>query len=238
MCSGAKRGRLSRTGHTSRRAGVLDWDGFGTVFWGHAMKKILVLCGALMLSGGPALATEASLYSPASAYDWSGLWVGVHGGYVSGKVTGNPGMTTSGPSGPDIGLHGYYNFQHGNWVFGPYVGLPLAPKEGKASTYTIRAQSAVVGGFRLGYAFDRWLPYGVVAGVIAEASENSFVTPSTNTHTGYALVAGIDYAVTDRMAVGARYAHVSMSQETYGGAGGPTGWDGDSFVATLTFKIH
>ena len=202
------------------------------------MNRILALSGALFLSGGTALAGDASLYSAASAYDWSGLWVGAHAGYVTGSVTGSPGVSTSGPSGADVGIHGYYNFQHGNWVFGPYLGIPVVQKSGSlVAGFTTTTEWAVTGGFRVGYAIDRWLPYGMVAGIVGGASNDTPATPNSNTHTGYALVLGVDYALTDRWAIGARYAHVSMSKETYGGASSPAGWDADSVVGTVTFKL-
>lgn len=201
------------------------------------MRKFLALCAAVLLSGGTALADGASFYSTASVYDWSGLWVGGHAGYVSGSITGFPG-TSSGPSGADVGVHAYYNFQHGNWVFGPYIGVPLVGKSGNVGgAITTKADWAVTGGFRVGYAIDRWLPYGVIGGIVAGASENNGVAPTSNTHTGYALILGVDYALTDRLAAGARYAHISLSKETYGGSSAPIGWDGDSFVGTLTFKL-
>ena len=96
------------------------------------MNKLLALCTALLLSGGTAQAADASLCSPAPAYDWSGIWVGAQAGYVSGSLTDFAG-TSSGPSGADVGLHGYYNFQRGNWVFGPYFELPLGQADGTTS---------------------------------------------------------------------------------------------------------
>lgn len=201
------------------------------------MHKLSVLCGALLLSSGSALAADAVLYSSAPAYDWSGLWIGGHAGYVSGHVIGYGGAT-SGPSGADVGVHGYYNFQHGNWVFGPYLGVPVVQKSGSVDSFiTTKAEWAVTGGFRLGYAIDRWLPYGVIGGIVAGGKEDAGLAPMTNTHTGLAFILGVDYALTDRWAVGARYAHVSLGKEKYGGASSPIGWDGDSFVATLAFRL-
>ena len=203
------------------------------------MKKILGVCGALLLSAGTVMAADEMSYAQAPTYNWSGLWAGGHAGYVSGSVTGTPGVATSGPSGADVGLHAYYNFQQGNWVFGPYLGVPVIQKSGSlVAGFTTTAEWGLTGGFRLGYAIDRWLPYGMVAGIVGGASNNFPASPNSNTHTGYALVLGVDYAVTDRWAVGARYAHVSMSKETYGGASGPVGWDADSFVGMLTFKLY
>ena len=204
---------------------------------GGVMNKLLALCTALLLSGGTAQAADASLYSPAPAYDWSGIWVGAQAGYVSGSLTDFAG-TSSGPSGADVGLHGYYNFQRGNWVFGPYFELPLGQADGTTSFGETKLDWAFTGGFRLGYAFDRWLPYGGLAGIVGGASENSGIAPTSNTHTGYALLLGVDYGVTERWSVGARYAHVSMSKEKYGGYSSPVGWDADSIVATLTFKLY
>lgn len=177
------------------------------------MNKFVALCGALFVSGGTALAADATFYSAAPAYDWSGIWVGAQAGYVSGSLTDFTG-TSSGPSGADVGLHGYYNFQRGNWVFGPFVELPLGQADGTTSFgATTKLDWGFTGGFRVGYAFDRWLPYGGLAGIVGGASETGGIAPTSNTHTGYALLLGVDYALTERWSVGARYAHVSMSKK-------------------------
>ena len=47
-------------------------------------------------------------------------------------------MRRPGPSGADLGLHALYSFQMpGNWVFSPFVAVPLALQTGTFGSITL-----------------------------------------------------------------------------------------------------
>jgi outer membrane immunogenic protein len=201
------------------------------------LKKFLALVAAMVPTA--AFAADAtvypapthhheSLYSPTAVHDWTGLYVGGSLGYVSGTVTG---PTTGGLSGVDVDVHVQYNFQSGNWVFGPFVAIPL-PTASATVVVPVKIDWALVAGGRLGYAMDRWLPYVIAGGIVGGGSASSF----SATHTGYTLGLGLEYAVSDRWTVGGRYAYVSMGAQPYGGLGS-YGWDAHSIAATLNVKL-
>ena len=75
----------------------------------------------------------------------------------------------------------------------------------------------IVGGGRLGYAFNNMLPY--VMGGFAHAdvrgtsSFNGIVV--NQSHSGYVVGAGVEYAFAPRWSVDARYTHMHFDPEMY-----------------------
>jgi outer membrane immunogenic protein len=202
--------------------------------------RTLLAVSALVLTGSAAFAADP-IYSPTPAYDWSGLWIGADLGYVSGSVTGNTtNVATSGPSGLDAGVHATYNFISGNWVHGPFISIPFGGASGTVTGLgTTKVDWAVAAGYSVGYAMDRWLPYVFAGGVVGGGSVNFGSAPTSNTHLGYTLGAGVSYAVTDRWSAGLRYAFMSAEKKSYGVVPGmPFGWDAHSIAATINFKLY
>ncbi len=194
------------------------------------------VAGAIALSAttGAALADDSANWG---TYDWSGLWIGGHAGGVAGKITGPFGGQFMG--GTDAGVHAYYNFAlHDGWIFGPYVAVPLAPALGNSGSLEYKTTWAVVGGARLGYAADRIMPYVLAAAIVGGGQVSDGSSTTGQTHTGYTLGGGIDIAIHDKVSAGVRYAHVWINEKGYSPTlTGPFGWDADSFVFTLNFKL-
>ena len=172
------------------------------------------------------------LYSPVPAHNWGGLYVGGSLGYVSGSVTG-PVAPPTGLSGTDIDVHAGYDFQSGNWVYGPFIAVPF-PTASSTVAVPVKIDWAVVGGARLGYAIDHWLPYALAAGVVGGGTATGL---GSATHTGYSLGVGLEYGFDNNWSIGVRYAYVSMDGQRYSGIG-PFGCHGNSVVGTLNYKFH
>ena len=144
----------------------------------------------------------------AAAYDWSGAYVGVTGGYgwmdgvfevtgyapktdsLNGRLPGVfAGVSTQFDNNLVLGLEGdlEYNVQDVTVTsaFGAFTGG--ADWQGSARV-------------RLGYALDRLLVYAT-AGWAATHLEAEFigVAEATGSFHGYTLGAGLDYAMTDRL---------------------------------------
>ncbi|CAN5181927.1 porin family protein [soil metagenome] len=113
---------------------------------------------ALTITAGAALAADlpryqappaAPVYTPTSAFNWSGPYAGLVGGYS--WDSGNVGNGWLG------GAYLGYNFQvDPNWVVGIEGDFTFTGKS--SSTFSNPWNSTVRG--RLGYAFDRFLFYG------------------------------------------------------------------------------
>jgi outer membrane immunogenic protein len=196
-----------------------------------------IVAGALALAGmgGSAFAADANWTSP--AHNWTGFYIGAFAGAASGSLTPSSG-TNSGPSGADVGVTVSYAWQTpSNWVFTPFVAVPLAGQSGTfGGSIPAHIDWAALAGLRLGYAMDRWQPYGFVAGVVGGGTGGTGGGAQHNTHSGIAFGVGIEYALTDRWAFGLRYAHVSVDQKPYFSV--PVGWQADSIAATVNFKLN
>jgi opacity protein-like surface antigen len=144
------------------------------------------------LAGGPTEVYTEPTVAPAPVAvaapnaDWSGLYVGGQLGYgdVGGIVDGS-GFTS--------GLIAGYRADLGQFVVGvegnyDWADIDLA---GGAATLDNVARLKLIGGYDMGPA----LLYGTVAAVRGESSLGS--------DNGYALGVGMDYALSDRMTLGA-----------------------------------
>jgi outer membrane immunogenic protein len=198
------------------------------------MKTALLGLAALVVSGGAALAADPTWPSAQTSHDWTGWYVGGFAGTQSGVLTQDlDGFDLF--DGIDAGVQLLYQKQlPNNWVVSPFVSAPF-PQVDSSPGLKMSLNWALFGGARLGYAQGRWLPYGFLAAAVGNVSAEG---GGTNTHFGFALGAGFDYALNDRWSAGARYAHTAMGARHYSGYDTSAGWNGDSFAATLTYKFH
>jgi len=130
-----------------------------------------------LASGGP---MPAALTSPTPvAFNWTGFYAGAHGGYA---FVGGPGVSDSYEVGGQAGV----NRQFGQIMLG------IEADGGAVDWGPVTALGSVRG--RLGYAFDRFLPY-LTGGLAIEDS------------VGWTAGAGVDYAITDHWSIGVDYLH-------------------------------
>jgi outer membrane immunogenic protein len=154
------------------------------------MRKKL-LCGAAMIamiaSGAlpgmaadlPVKARPAPAYAPAP--DWSGFYLGGTVGYGWSKFSGDEsgfGALQTKPKGGLVGIHGGYNWQVSQWVFGVEADMSGTYGNGWSKTvYTcpncfasglhgeVNGLASIRG--RLGFAFDKTLIYATGGGAWA-----------------------------------------------------------------------
>ena len=79
---------------------------------------------------------------------------------------------------------------------------------------------------RLGYAWDRWLPYvtgGYATGQVTSRFQDfNFnggipVVSDKQRHGGWVLGAGVDYAITNNVIIGVEYLHIDLEDEIHAG---------------------
>ena len=161
-----------------------------------AALAAVVAFGAMpALAGGPTEVYNEPAVAPAPVVlaapnsDWSGLYVGGQLGY--GDVSSSSGALDG--SGFSTGLIAGYRVDMGQFVAGiegnyDWTDIDLG---GGVATLDNVARLKLIGGYDMGPA----LLYGTVAAVRAESSVGN--------DSGYALGVGMDYALTDRMTLGA-----------------------------------
>jgi outer membrane immunogenic protein len=155
----------------------------------------------------PRPAYKAPAYlSPAPIFSWTGLYVGVHGGYGWSKFTGSGTFGVS-----DVTAKGWlgggqigYNYQIGQFVLGAEADAAWANVKYDtplfAGTLTLKNDYFITAAARLGYAFDRYLVYGKVGGAWTrdkwDGTDGTGGTVTGDfTRSGWMLGAGVEYAL-------------------------------------------
>jgi outer membrane immunogenic protein len=190
------------------------------------MKKFVTLVAAMAAFGfvSAASAADMPMKSPAPmmapAYNWTGFYVGVNGGYGWGTTTGTAlPVATGGNVNLTGGLVGGtlgYNFQMGSWVLGLEADYDWANINGTTTlggTFTINSLGSARG--RLGYAWNNVLLYGTGGFAWGSATGAGFGVTESHTHTGWAAGGGLEYGVTRNLSLKGEYLYTSLSAQNY-----------------------
>jgi outer membrane immunogenic protein len=171
------------------------------------MKMILsAAVAAIALTAGSAFAADlpsrkmapVAPVSVAPAYKWSGAYVGVNAGYGFGSFSKPAASNYKDPDGYVIGGQlGFNQHYSNNLVLGLESDLSWSDVKGKASATGTAGSKAEVEYFmtargRVGYAFDRVLPY-VTAGYAG--AEQKVTGNGSSWRNGYALGGGVEVGI-------------------------------------------
>jgi len=204
--------------------------------------KLFKLAALASVFAFPAVAADIPAYAPPleasiAGYDWSGFYVGAHVGYGWGRVhdINNPGALEQETDGVLGGLQAGYNWQSGNAVFGLEADISFSDvgeEWGGANPndpYYGEDKHEFFGTLRgrVGYAFDRFLPYihgglawakndhgfgcdrsrvAVTIGFCA-AEDGSFYVEDDDFVVGFTVGAGAEFAVGDSWSIKAEYGY-------------------------------
>jgi outer membrane immunogenic protein len=192
------------------------------------MKRLLVV-SVIALAGLASQANAADLgrrpyaapapvYNP--IYNWTGLYVGVNGGggwgdsSWSGVSSGNINA-----SGGLIGGTLGYNWQFGQTVVGIETDLQWSDIKGSgACAFGCETRNNWFGTVRgrLGYAWDRFMPYitgGLAYGNVEANPSFGFVSNDT-TNAGWALGGGVEFALAQNWTAKVEYLHYDLGNFT------------------------
>lgn len=170
-----------------------------------------------------------NLYSGSSAFQWSGFYAGVSGGYGMGTLSRQPVgggvITQDNTGGWDLGAQAGYNVDMGGFVLGGEADLQWSSIGYTQELGAPGTLKASVDGFgtvraRAGIAFDRVMPYvtGGAAfgrGTVSLTDPANVVTSQTNTHLGWTIGAGLEAAATDNITLKAEYLYVDLGTQIY-----------------------
>ncbi|MDO8878707.1 MAG: porin family protein [Pseudolabrys sp.] len=188
------------------------------VLAGVAIATLMGAANAADVNRRAPMPTKAVPYT--QLYNWTGGYVGINGGY--GWGTSNfSAPATSGDfdtSGAMVGGTVGYNWQAGQTVFG---------LEGDIDWSNIRGSSACGVGLtcetrnnwmgtargRIGYAFDRFMPY-VTGGLAVGGVKNSIAGfgETTSTKAGYALGGGLEAALAGPWTAKVEYLYADLGR--------------------------
>ncbi|CAM5761214.1 porin [Labrys miyagiensis] len=204
--------------------------------------KLFVLTTAMVCPVFSTLAADLAAQQPDyepqavySTYDWSGLYVGLHGGYSWSRLT-QEGAKENVNRG-STGLHAGYNFQYGNLVFGFENDLNYIWSDGKKNGNVSLDWDGSARG-RLGYAWDRTLFYGTagVAGAYG-AADRSRLGKVDKTLVGWTAGAGVEHALTDNISVSAEYRFADFGSADLGRALGKVEVDQHAVTLGASYKF-
>lgn len=214
-----------------------------TLVFGIGVLALLAGTGSLQAADiGRQTITKAPVTAPIPYYDWTGFFVGISGGWGWGDSSHSetvPGFALStGDFNVDGGIVGGtvgYNRQVGPWVLGLEADISWADISGGATMAAIIPPGVLAAGTfssrlnwlgtargRIGYAFDRLLPY-VTGGVAFGGVEGSYLvtTPAgtvagsgSDTNVGWTVGAGLEYGFTPNLSAKAEYLYVDLGKTT------------------------
>ncbi|MGE3871095.1 MAG: outer membrane protein, partial [Pseudorhodoplanes sp.] len=120
----------------------------------------------------------APIYSP--FYNWTGFYVGINGGGGFGGSTWD-GVGDFNVSGGMIGVTAGYNYQINQFVLGAEADIDWSGMNGSNNGCFLgcETRNSWLGTFRgrLGYAFDRFMPYLTAGVALGNISANLPVLP-------------------------------------------------------------
>jgi outer membrane immunogenic protein len=205
------------------------------------MKKFLLAGAAIVVMASAASAADlpARTYTKtpvlaSPAYNWTGFYAGVHGGYGwsdevtvgitgIGAVTGSTDELKGGFGGGQIG----YNWQLApSWVWGLEVdaagsGIKWGINDGAGTSVEskIRAFGSVTG--RIGYAADNVLIYakggwGWADNRISATLAGVGSASDSQTHSGWTIGGGLEYGFAPAWSAKVEYQYYDFGTETYG----------------------
>ena len=197
-----------------------------------------IVMAAGLLAASPACAADLGVADPASLpFSWAGFYVGAHAGYAWGQGDAhyvNPILAAiplnTKPAGFYGGVQAGYNFQTGRVVLGGEADISFGDVNDKIpdilgdlndppGPYTITAKSDYSGTVRarLGYSFDRFLPYltGGYAWSHTEVSSTDGPVSDDAILSGWVLGAGAEYAFDEHWSAKAEYLHADFGDHTW-----------------------
>lgn len=203
----------------------------------HWTASTALLIGAL--GGAPAaVAAGVSAPAPATAYNWSGFYLGGQVGYQWGESSGareefiaagvGYPLANHNDQGVAGGAHLGYNWQTSQFVFGLEGDLSGSSYSGSILSNINDTEGTRIGfegsaRGRVGVAWDRALIYGT-GGVAFASIDSSFAcagctgvaSESVSTAgVGWTGGGGVEYAITDNWSVRAEYRYSDYGRLTY-----------------------
>jgi outer membrane immunogenic protein len=159
--------------------------------------------------------TRAPAFVP--GYSWNGFYLGINGGGAFGHSDWSGFGSDTDVSGGLVGVTAGYNWQSGQWVFGLEADIDWANTKGDftnaACPTGCETKNTWLGTARgrLGYAFDRVMPYITGGAAFGEVKATQFgVGGVSDTNVGWTVGAGVEAAIVANWTAKLEYLYVDL----------------------------
>ncbi|MCC6775535.1 MAG: porin family protein [Hyphomicrobiales bacterium] len=215
------------------------------------MNRVFVACVALlgaMAASAPSRAADlpsryARPYAPpppvySPIYNWTGFYLGINGGAGWGGSQWD-GVDKFSVSGGLIGGTLGYNWQFGQLVAGIEGDIDWSGIGGSTNVNCLfgcetRNHWLGTARARVGYAFDRFLPYLTAGLAIGDIAATTPGWPAGSTTTaGWTIGAGIEFGIVSNVSIKAEYLFVDLGEFNCGLNCGLAGNGNVSFYSNL-----
>ena len=190
------------------------------------MKRLLMAGAFALAAGGQALAADLPqpgpprapatyVPVPAPAFSWSGIYVGINGGYAFGSGDFSSGASVSGVNGFLAGGTIGAKYQWGRFVLGIEGDGDWTSLDGKTtptcSTCEVKSTWLATARGRAGYAFDRILFYGTGGAAFGNVQGGAIGGPfDSGTQIGWTVGGGIEAAIAPNWTAKVEYLYVNL----------------------------
>jgi outer membrane immunogenic protein len=195
------------------------------------MKRVLFAGIAILALAGTAAAADLprrGVMAPAAApvpvpvaYNWTGFYAGINGGWGFGNSRWSNAAISTGDFDVDGALVGGtlgFNWQNGPAVFGVETDLAWSGIEGStgvACAGRCTTENSWLGTTRgrLGYAIDRWMPFvtgGVAYGDVEARAPG--VRGASDTNIGWTVGGGAEFALAGNWTAKGEYLYVDLGE--------------------------
>jgi outer membrane immunogenic protein len=164
--------------------------------------------------------TKAQIYAP--IFTWTGFYLGINGGGGIGRSRWDT-LDTFEVSGGLVGGTIGYNYQFNQVVFGVEGDIDWSGIQGSVNPVLCPAGCSTRNNWlstvrgRVGYAFDRFLPYLTAGFALGNIEATLPVLVGINqTSAGWTVGAGVEFGVTNHVSFKADYLYVDLGSVNCG----------------------
>ncbi len=183
------------------------------------MKKFLFSGAALavLALATPAFAADMPSRGPvykaapaATLFNWTGFYIGAHGGYGWGDFGG--ASPEGGFGGGQIGVN--YQFAP-NWVWGVEADVSGSGVKDDFLGASVKTDVFGTARLRLGYTVDRTMIYGTGGLAWADTKLNDGLVSNSQTNFGWTIGGGLEYAFAPNWTAKVEYLYADYGRDTY-----------------------
>jgi outer membrane immunogenic protein len=179
-----------------------------------SVAGIFALSGTVYAADVPSYPVEAAMAEPAN--DWSGFYVGLHGGANWADTEEDDVDIDFGElEGFVAGVQAGYNWQWDNVVFGLEADGSYVDSEdddGLADDIGQNYLASFRG--RLGFGFDRFLVYGTGGAAFTGVDLDLIVGDEDDSNfAGWVAGGGVEFMITENVSLGVEYLHYEFGDE-------------------------